>query len=155
MKSILRNPWPYAITAWFVVFISGIVAWVAFAMRQSSELVRSDYYEHEIRYQQQIERLGRTQPVAAQATAAYDPVQQRITVTVPDGHAARATGVIHFYRPSDAKLDRRLPLNVDTAGTQTMDAKALRPGLWKVRVQWKVGGEEFFFDRPILIAPQS
>jgi hypothetical protein len=155
MHSILRNPWPYAITAWFVACIIGVVVWVSFAMRQRTDLVGADYYEQEIRYQQQIDRLGRTQSLAAQVTVGYDASQQSITLTLPGSHGAQAKGTIRFYRPSNAKLDRELPLKVSGAGVQTVDTKPLLPGLWKVRVQWKVGSEEFFVDRPVLIAPQS
>ncbi|MBI3880534.1 MAG: FixH family protein [Verrucomicrobia bacterium] len=155
MNSILRNPWPHAIAAWFILCIIGVVAWVSFTMRQNTELVGADYYDQEIRYQRQIERLGRTQFLTAQVTVAYDAKQRRVTVTLPGDHAAQAKGVIRFYRPSDARLDREIPLKVGAAGSQTVDSTTLRTGLWKVRVQWKVGAEEFFVDRPLVITPQS
>jgi hypothetical protein len=34
---------------------------------------------------------------------------------------------------------------------QHIRTAGLRPGFWKVRVQWKVGGNEFYLDRPIVI----
>jgi hypothetical protein len=40
---------------------------------------------------------------------------------------------------------------LDPGGTQRISTAELRPGLWKVRVQWKVGGNEFYLDRSIVI----
>lgn len=148
-----RSLWPYAIVGWFVVFGSAMAAWIVVAVRQNLDLVRADYYEHEIRYQQQIDRQARTQPLGSTVQVAYDAAQQHIRIALPATHAAQARGRINFYRPSNAKLDREVKLTVNAAGQQTLDAKPLQPGLWKVRVQWTAGSEEFYFDQTVVIAP--
>ena len=38
---------------------------------------------------------------------------------------------------------------------KVLDTKPLRPGLWKVRVQWTVGGEDYYLDQIVVIAPHS
>jgi len=42
---------------------------------------------------------------------------------------------------------------VDAAGVQQVDAGKLQAGLWKVRVQWTVNGEEYFVDRVVVVEP--
>ncbi|MBI5802256.1 MAG: FixH family protein [Verrucomicrobia bacterium] len=148
-----RSPWPYAIIAWFALFGSAMAAWIVVALRQDMDLVRTDYYEHEMRYQQQIDRQARTQPLKSQVKVGYDATLQRITVALPASHATQARGRISIYRPSDAKLDRDLKLSLNPAGEQMLDTKPLRPGLWKVRVQWTVSGEDYFFDQTVILAP--
>jgi hypothetical protein len=151
-----RSPWPYAIIGWFAIFGTAMAAWVVVAVRNDMDLVSADYYEQEILHQRQIDRQARTLPVQSEVKVAYDAAQQRITVALPAAHAALARGKINFYRPSNAKLDRELKLSLDSAGEQTLDAKPLQPGLWKVRVQWTVAGEEFYFDQTVVIAtPRS
>lgn len=150
-----RSPWPYAIIGWFVLFGSAMAAWVVVAVRTDMDLVRPDYYEQEILHQQQIDRQTRTLPIQSQVKVAYDAAQQTIVIALPATHAAQAQGKINFYRPSDAKLDREAKLSLNSGGTQKLDAKLLRPGLWKVRVQWTVNGEEFYFDQAFTIAPNS
>lgn len=145
------NLWPYAIISYFVVFVSCVIAFIAWSVRHNMDLVRQDYYEQEIRYQDQIERLKRTQPLNAEVNVAYELARQRITITLPAAHAAQARGRIHFYRPSDAKLDRDFPLSVGADGSQTLDARSLHAGHYKVRVEWTSGGQEFFFDRSIVV----
>lgn len=147
-----RNPWPIAITGFFAVAILFIVTFIAFAMRQREDLVSADYYEREIRYQSQLDSMNRSQALAAQAVVTFEPAQQAIVITLPPAQTQGAKGNIHLYRPSDARLDRNVPLALNAAGIQRLDAKDLRDGLWKVRVKWNVGGKEYFVDQPVIVA---
>ncbi|MHB8521468.1 MAG: FixH family protein [Limisphaerales bacterium] len=150
------NPWPIAIVAYFVVFIGFLAAFIVFAARQSMDLVRADYYDEEIRFQDQLDRLNRTQPVDHQVTVAYKPGQPAVTVELPAAHVRRqVSGLIHFYRPSNARLDQNFRLAVGADGVQKLDVTKLRAGLWKVRVQWTVDGQEYCCDRPIVIGRYS
>jgi len=147
-----RNPWPCAIIAYFIIFASAMAAWITYAVRQNMDLVGQDYYEQEIRYQQQLNRMSRTQTVRGEVSVAYDPAQQAITVQLPAAHGRQhASGSIQFYRPSDARLDRTAQLSVNSDGTQRLDAKNLRPGLWKIRVRWSAAGQDYFFDQPVVV----
>jgi nitrogen fixation protein FixH len=146
------NPWPIAIIAYFILFIGGVITFSIYAARQRVDLVRPDYYIEEIQFQQQLDRLNRTQPISAQVTIAYNPGQQSITVALPAAHTHHPTsGRIHLYRPSDAHLDQDLELAVNPEGVQHLDARKLQPGLWKVRVQWTVDGHEYFFAQSVVI----
>ncbi len=147
-----HNPWPIAITGFFVVAILFIVTFIAFAMRQREDLVSADYYEREIRYQRQLDAMNHSQTLATQAVVTFEPAQQSIVITLPSAQTQGATGNIHLYRPSDARLDRNVPLALDAAGIQRLDAKDLRDGLWKVRLKWNVGGKEYFVDQPVIVA---
>lgn len=148
------SPWPISIVALFAIFIGGLIAFIVFATRQRDDLVRADYYEQEIRYQEHIDRINRTQDSAPTAAVRYDAREQRITIELPTAHVQGSSGQVHLYRPADARLDRQLPLAVGTDGVQHLDARDLRAGLWKVRVEWSVAGEEFFIDRSVVL-PES
>jgi nitrogen fixation protein FixH len=146
------NPWPIAIIAFFVVLLTGIVVFIVFATRNKMELVRPDYYEEEIRFQAQLDRLNRTRPLNAQVAIAYDANLRCIRVTLPSAHAHRpTTGRIHFYRPSDASLDREVQLVVNRDGLQQVDTQKLQPGLWRVRIYWRSDDQDYFFDQSIVV----
>lgn len=150
-SSRFPNPWPIVITSFFIVFFSGLVVFVVFASTQRVDLVRTDYYEQEIRHQQQMERVQRTQQLGQPVAVNYDPVRQSISITLPAIAAADASGHIHLYRPSDARLDQQVELALNAQGTQRLDASKLRAGLWKVRVQWMAGGQEYYFDQSVVV----
>lgn len=148
-----RNPWPIAIIAYFIVFITFIASFITFATRQKVDLVRSDYYDDEIGYQKQIERESHTLSGSSKVTIAYKADTQQIVLRFPGKQDfTNTTGNIHLYRPSDASIDQEMPLAVGVDGMQSLDAKKLKFGLWKVRVQWTVNGEEYYSDQPLVVA---
>ena len=147
-----RNPWPYAIIGYFVIFISGVVSWIVFAVHHEDQLVRSDYYEQEIRFQLQIDSAVRTAAVQKDVHIIYNAATQSVSIQLPAGHSAlRPSGQVLFYRPSDAALDKELPLNIKTDGSQRINVADLKAGFWKVRLAWSAGGADYYCDQPIVL----
>ena len=147
-----RNPWPYAIIAYFAVFITAVFLWVGFAMRNSMELVRPDYYEAEIRFQQQIDRVHRTSAIREDVRVAYDPAGRQVVVRIPGDHAVGGVrGAVHLYRPSNASLDRTLDLAVGQDGWQRIGVEDLQAGYWKINVTWSSQGQEYFIEQAVLL----
>jgi nitrogen fixation protein FixH len=148
------NPWPVGIIAFFALFISVMGGLIVFISSRPMDLVAPDYYEQEIRYQSQMDRRDRTREVAAQIRVTHDAAGQRLIIALPAAHARRpCEGRIHLYRPSAAGLDRHEKLALDALGQQSLDARDLQPGLWKVRIHWTVEGEEFYTDQSIVVPP--
>jgi hypothetical protein len=156
MKS-KRNLWPYGILLTFVLFISGTITLIVIACTNNADLVSRDYYEEEMRFQTQIDRLDRAQQLDAQAEVAYSADRKQIVITLPPGHSHGGTlGRIQLYRPSAAGLDRSIELKTDASGVQLVDAAKLQPGLWKVKVLWTANGTDYQIDQRILVqADQS
>jgi hypothetical protein len=151
-----HNLWPHAIIAWFVIFTAALAAWITFAVRQKTDLVRSDYYEEEVRFQRQLDRLNRTAAIRSEVAINYDATKRQVTLLLPTAHlASQPAGQIHFYRPSNASLDFQVPLAVDAAGLQRIGTGALRGGLWKVRVQWSAAEHDYFFEQVIVVDEAS
>ncbi len=132
-----RNPWPYAIIAYFIIFISSMVSWVVFAVHNEQELVRTDYYEQELKFQTEIERL--TRAASAPFKINYQSATQNLAISLPSD-ASKAS--LHFYRPSKSSLDRTLKLTLKE-GHQTLDLRDFSPGLWKLHFTWTAKEVEF------------
>ena len=146
-----RSLWPYAIIGFFALAIIYLVVFIGWTMRQREDLVAENYYESEIRYQEQIERLKHALPFEGAPVVTYDVTKQSIVIALPNAQSGAATGRVHLYRPSDARLDRELPLAVDQQGMQTLDARRLLSGLWKVRVHWTIAGKDYYCDRSVIV----
>jgi len=146
-----RNLWPASIIGFFIVAVIFLGSFVVWAMRQREDLVSADYYEREVCYQQQLDSMNRSHDLAAQVVVTFDPSQQAIIITLPAAQKQGAAGRVHLYRPSDARLDRELPLELNNEGVQRLDAKELSDGLWKVRVKWSANGQEYFLDQPVIV----
>ena len=147
-----RNPWPLGVLAAFVLFISGTVALVVMACSQRSDLVSTDYYEQELKFQHRIENTLHAKNLGDLASVRFNAGQQSIQLQLPAEHARQqASGRILLYRPSAAGLDRELRLGLNPEGAQSVDTANLLPGLWKVRVQWNVLGQEYFLDQSVVV----
>lgn len=148
-----RNLWPVCIVTFFALAIAGCVAFVIFCNMHPTELVARDYYEQELRYQSQLDQMQRAQALPGRAEVAFDPSSRQITVAVPVTTPGRApTGHIELYRPSAAVQDRKLPLNTSDQGKQNVDASALDPGLWRVKITWNDGAQDYYVDQKVVIA---
>ena len=151
-----KSLWPLGITLGFVLFAAGIATMVVIACTHKADLIRPDYYDQEIRYQTQLDRLNRTAQLSDQLKVNYSEATRRIIISLPAVHASQAPeGRIQLYRPSASGLDREFALKLDAAGAQFVDATGLMPGLWKVRVQWTVRNQEFFADRKIIVGDRK
>jgi nitrogen fixation protein FixH len=150
------NPWPVSIVTFFSLAILGCTTFVVFCSRHSADLISPNYYEDEVKYQGQIDRLQHTQQQAPLASVRYDALSKIITLSLPPEHTqAKPSGQIHLYRPSAAALDRQVRLDLNASGIQMIDAGSFRPGLWKVRVSWIVANREYFIDQPVVIPSKT
>jgi nitrogen fixation protein FixH len=146
------NPWPVGLVIFFTIFISYIAGFITFASRQRMDLVRADYYDQEIRFQKQIDRVQRTAPIMAAAAMAYDAQAKTVTLKFPPAMAAAGVaGAVNFYRPSNADLDHNITLAPDHFGAQSISIRGFQPGRWKVRIQWTCQGQDYYFEQPLII----
>ena len=158
MKAIASNRsfWPFGIITAFVIFILGTVALIVISISSSTDLVAADYYEQEIRYQDQLDRLKRAQSLPVRATAVYDGARHAIKLSLPREHASDGThGAIHLYRPSTAGLDQRWELKLDVSGSQTLNGADLHPGLWKVKVAWTVANQDYAIEESVIVGAKN
>ena len=151
-----RNLWPLGVITAIALFIAGTVGLIVMACSQRVELVSPDYYEQELKFQGQIDRVARTLGAASQASVTYDAARHCITVSLPVQQARReVSGRIELYRPSAAGMDRAFKLAPDTNGVQRLDAAGLAPGPWKVRVSWTVEQQDYFLDQKVVVGAKA
>ena len=151
-----RNLWPLGIVLALLLFFVGTIGLILFAGSQQSELVSDDYYEQELKYQNRIESLNLASRLAVPGSVDYYAAGHRVTVSIPPAHLEEnVSGRIQLYRPSTAGLDREYPLEPGANGQQTLDLAGLPRGLWRIRVSWKVGGQDYFLDRKLVIETEE
>ena len=140
--------WPYSIIATFVVFISALAAYVTFACSNDVELVAADYYQQEIEYEQQMDRLKRTQTLADQVKVIQIPGSKQPKLQLPQSHATpEMTGKVQFYYPADGREDQHFPLKLTPEGIQAFNLNDLQRGFWRMKVRWTNAGEEYHFEQ--------
>ncbi len=139
---------PYLIIGTFVLFAAYIGLMVARAMRTEVELVSADYYQQELDYQQRIAAQARTAalavPIRLVATG------RRLHIKLPLALAGQPIrGEIHFFRPSDARLDFTVPLQPSADLTQLLNTSRLQPGHWRVQLDFTANGQAYFVEEAL------
>lgn len=123
---------------------------VVYMMNQDVNLVADDYYDQEIKYQEQIDRLERTKKLDKENIITFDGSAVKIEMP-SDLLYNRVEGEIYFYRPSNGTDDLKIPLTINSLGTQIVPVTALAKGLWTVKVNWTYSGKEYFNEKRIII----
>ncbi len=146
-----RNLWPFGIIAAFVLFFAGMATVVVIAATHREHLVNDNYYEQELKFQNQID--GGSRAKKSGASIVYDSASDSVVITLPAAQLAQKfSGTIELYRPSEPKLDREFLLEPKADGTHRLNVSKLVAGLWLVRVKWVAGGEDYFLEQKITIA---
>lgn len=127
-----------------------VVAMVIFAMTKNTDLVSDNYYEKEIKYQDQIDKEKRTKELGEQIKIDYQGTY--ISIKFPNTYNIRdIKGTTLFYRPSEARKDIRLNLELDSLGEQKIITYKFSKGLWKIQVNWKMNGKDYYNESSVRI----
>ncbi len=151
-ESKKKSRWGIGIFTFYGVFVVATVALVLFVSLQEIQLVEPDYYQKELAYQQQIERIKRTRELPSAVSFGYNRAAGHITVAYPpEVDLSRLGGEITLMRPSNADLDRRVPVFPDTTGRQVIDASGLAKGLWRLKAVWTIDSSEYYSEDMVVI----
>jgi hypothetical protein len=142
--------WGKKIALLYLSFVALIVAMVTMAMNQKVDLVASDYYEQEIKYQDKINKIERTKMLSSQLTWKIE--KDQITFEFPkDANGKIKSGYINFFRPSNAEFDQKTEFKNDTLSNQIINIKKLNKGIYKMQIDWKAEDMEYYNEGIIQI----
>jgi len=146
----VKISWGTGITISIVLF-TAISLWFAyFAFNQEVNLVSDDYYEAEIKFDERMETIKRTELLSEKLKINMN--QGLVELIFPNKFIKKQIiGEILFYRPSDRNLDLSFPIKLDSTNTQFLDTKIIKPGLWKMQIHWIVDYKEYFNEKSIMV----
>jgi nitrogen fixation protein FixH len=136
--------WGYGITTVYLVFVAGIMYMVWRTTQEKVDLVTTDYYAQELKYQDKIDASKRA--AALSAPLQYQLEGQTLTIRFPKEFEGKAiTGDVLVYYPADSRRDVAAPLKTTNNVMQlTLDVK--NTGMHILQVNWKEGNKEYYFE---------
>ncbi len=142
--------WGTGILIAIIVFMTITVVTVIFLMNQKVDLVTDNYYAKEIKYQQQIDRMNRTNEMTESVKINSD--NEFIKIIFPkSSNLKNIKGTIQFYRPSDSGQDFTLPLVIDSSDQQLIPSKILKKGFWKIKLDWTESSLDYYKESSFVI----
>lgn len=139
--------WGKGIVITLILFVSMMVGLVIICVKQDDiHLVTQNYYEEEIKYQDKIDQMVNANSLDYKVMV-YDSQLKKVDLKLPVG----SKGTLHFFRPSDARLDQKITFDVINLNTNGFDLTSLKPGYWRVKLTWSENGVDYFHEEKINI----
>ncbi len=137
--------WGKGILLTIIAFVAFIMTLVVISVRQDDiHLVTENYYEKELKYQDQIDRETSAAGLDREVLV-FDAVSKSMVLDLPVG----AKGDLKLFRPSDERLDQELSLDILQEGKTTVPLEKLKAGYWKVQLTWTENGVDFYQEKKI------
>lgn len=143
----LRMHWGLAIAMSYAAFALCTVGFVGYAMTRDVELVSADYYARALAHDGHMQAVANADALGAALRAHV--TTGGIEVRVPAAMASRVRGTATFYRASDARADRSLPLAPGADGAQVLPTAGLASGTWRLQLHWSADGHEYYTERTL------
>ncbi len=146
----MKFSWGVGITITYVIFISSVVSIVVYMHTLDVNLVRDDYYEHELKHQEQIDKQKRSQALAEKVDVELDSVN--LNISFPKSFKSyEVEGVLTVFRPSDRSLDRTMDIDCDESMQHKVPLAQLAKGVWRVKIDWQARNTTYYDEKIIMI----
>jgi nitrogen fixation protein FixH len=144
--------WGFGAFAAYGIFVCFVLGMVLFASMQKSELVEDHPYERGLAYQSRLEKIQNATQNHGALIIEHHPTEESVDVRLTNfDPEATIVGEIRLTRPSDASLDRRLSLQLNSSGVQKIPLAGLASGLWRIEVDWKVDSVGYYYQSRMML----
>ena len=141
--------WGKKILLVYVTFVLGILFMVYKSSSQKADLVTTDYYAKELKYQDKIDEMGRVSSLSAPVV--FEVKGNELIIQFPKDFAGRQlTGEAVLYCPSDENKDLKKDFSVMDQPLK-IDLPSTNKGLHELHLSWKQGNVTYYFEKKIFI----
>jgi hypothetical protein len=146
----MRWNWGTGILIVIILFLGACVAFIIYSQGQKWNLVEEDYYARELRHEEKLIKMRNANALSMQLHVKIDSAG--LIINFPGDFKGRLlTGNIDIYRPSDEKLDIRIPVAADTALIQRIPIHKLCRGRYILKVEWRSEGTDYYQEQDLYI----
>lgn len=134
----MKINWGTGIVIAFVLFISFILYFVlqmTFSSDYDEEMVQENYYQEEYVFQQAIDALNNGR--ALKQNIEVKKESEAFYIHFPQAFDYKdISGTIYMYRPSDKKLDFKIPIQLENS-SYAIPSDMLAKGKWEMTINWQ------------------
>ena len=144
----MKLNWGNGIFIFYVLFVGALVFQLVKSFQYDHSLVVDNYYEKDIQYQEQFDKLKNTKELSESLRIKYHKEENQVRIAFPKD-IATAEGEILFYRADDKSKDFKLPIK--DSGDIVVPTSFLVRGEWTVSVDWTTDDKSYFEEKNIQI----
>lgn len=146
----LKWNWGTGITVFIVFILLMNVVVIIFAFSQKVDLVTPNYYEKELKYQDEIDAQQKTLQLSENVIVEYK--SQIVVIQFPqEFYSKELDGNILLYRPADSSKDLKVEVKIDSTGKQMISTTRLAKGFWKVKINWSLENVTYSDEKSIFL----
>ena len=139
--------WGYKIAIFYTAFALFIIALVVMSFNQKYDLVADDYYDKELKFQNQIDKENLVNADGKQVV--WEQKDGSLNLVFPAKE--NIAGEINLFRPSDAAKDFNIAVKLDSTGTQKIDLNKISKGKYLLQIDWKENDAAYFQETVIVL----
>lgn len=136
------------ITVSFILFAAFIGILVTVCVKEDISLVSKNYYQEEIAYQEQIQRMENAAHLEEKPVIKV--IANQIQIEFPDVVSVEK-GELKLFCPSNSAMDRTFRVAATGHKVQTFKLQHMQPGLYKAKLLWSMNGKEYYQEETIYI----
>jgi len=142
--------WGYKILIVYAAFVAGILFLVFKSSNQKMDLVTTDYYAKELKYQEKIDETDRVNALSEPVT--YEVSNNELVISFPkDFSGKKIQGEAMLYCPSDEDKDVRQKFDVQES-LLVVPIPSIKTNEYELHLSWESGGLKYYFETKIIIA---
>lgn len=146
----LKIHWGLSITVFLILFVLFLLGNLIFSATQSNDLVTEDYYQKEVDYQRQIDKEAKSKRLPGQISIIKGAATLAFQFPSLAGIDS-VNGEIHFYRPSNKKMDKKIQIKINDDRTQVVDIREFVKGFWKIKIDWAIGDSAYYHEESLFL----
>lgn len=141
--------WGHKITIVFLIFVSGMTFLVYLATQEKQELVTSNYYEKELKYQDKIDAMKLTEALSSQVIASHkDGV---VSIAFPQEFLkSTIKSNILLYCAFNENNDQEFNLDIENSKID-IPIKTRQVGNYTLKINWDFEGKKYYTEKNIYI----
>ena len=141
--------WGYKILIVYGAFVAGIMFMVFRSANQKMDLVTTDYYAKELKYQDDINATENANALSEDVR--YEIKNNQVFLHFPKDLSGKTiTGNAVLYCPSDENKDIKQDFSLQDAPL-VLQLTAHSKGQFELHITWQAGGVNYYFEQKIFI----
>jgi hypothetical protein len=144
--------WGYKILIVYAAFVAGILFLVFKSSRQKMDLVTTDYYAKELKYQEKIDETNRVNALSSPVTCEIK--NNELVIFFPkDFSGKKLKGEAVLYCPSDEDKDAKQNFVIQD-DPLIVSIPSFNKTEYELHLSWQADGVSYYFEKKIIIPKQ-
>ncbi|MBI1185658.1 hypothetical protein GC194_15430 [bacterium] len=152
MSQSKPNLWPLGIVITLVIFAGFIVSIAVYISKKHVDLVSKEYYAESVAYNNVIDMKKAYELLEEKPVINLSGESQQVLISFPSSYLGKVSNLsVEFYKPDNANLDFKLPLELKHGNQLQIDSEKMATGMWNVKLFFNLEDTKYLHEQNLQI----